>query len=111
MAACDVFCMPSSEEPFGLVFAEALAMKRPVVAIADGGTLEVVEHGQSGLLAAAGDVDALAAHLLTLLGDADMRARMGEYGREQVGLRFSPDRQASDVPLLRPEDGATVSCA
>jgi len=97
MAACDVFCMPSSEEPFGLVFAEALAMKRPVVAIADGGTLEVVEHGQSGLLAAAGDVDTLAAHLLTLLGDADMRARMGEYGREQVELRFSPDRLASDV--------------
>jgi glycosyltransferase involved in cell wall biosynthesis len=42
-------------------------------------------------------VDALAAHLLTLLGDADMRARMGEYGREQVELRFSPDRLASDV--------------
>ena len=51
-AACDVFALPSFEEPFGLVFAEAMAMKRPVVALANGGTLEVVDHGRNGLLSA-----------------------------------------------------------
>ena len=50
LAACDVFALPSFEEPFGLVFAEAMAMKRPVVALANGGTPEVVEHGKCGLL-------------------------------------------------------------
>ena len=50
MAAADVFAMPSHEEPFGLVFVEAMAMELPVVALADGGTLEVVEHGATGLL-------------------------------------------------------------
>ena len=50
MAACDVFTMPSFEEPFGLVFLEAMAMKRPVVSLNNGGTPEVVEHGRSGLL-------------------------------------------------------------
>src|SRR5450631_4936160 len=36
LAACDVFSLPSFEEPFGLVFAEAMAMKRAVVALASG---------------------------------------------------------------------------
>ena len=60
MAAADVFAMPSHEEPFGLVFLEAMAMRRPVVALADGGTLEVVEHGKTGLLSTWEDVAQLA---------------------------------------------------
>jgi glycosyltransferase involved in cell wall biosynthesis len=44
------------------VFAEAMAMKRPVVALNNGGTAEVVEHGTCGLLSAPGDIDALAAN-------------------------------------------------
>src|SRR5450432_434011 len=67
LAACDVFSLPSLEEPFGLVFAEAMAMKRPVVALTTGGTPEVVEHGKSGLLSSPGDIDGLAANLLQLL--------------------------------------------
>ena len=43
MAACDVFALPSRMAPFGLVFLEAMAMRRPVVAVDDGGTPEVVE--------------------------------------------------------------------
>src|SRR3989442_221995 len=81
MAACDVFALPSFEEPFGLVFAEAMAMKRPVVALTNGGTPEVVEHGKCGLLSPPGDVDALAANLLRLLGDPALRTQFGEYGR------------------------------
>src|SRR6185312_2429730 len=37
MAACDVFTLPSFEEPFGLVYLEAMAMKRPVISLDDGG--------------------------------------------------------------------------
>ena len=66
MAAGDVFAMPSHDEPFGLVFVEAMAMCRPVVAVADGGTLEVVEHGRSGLLSPWGDHDQLATNLRIL---------------------------------------------
>jgi len=97
MAAGDVFALPSDEEPFGLVFLEAMAMKRPVVAIANGGTLEVVEHGKSGLLSTFGDHGALADHLRTLLRDPALRARMGEYGRRQVEARFTADRMANDA--------------
>jgi glycosyltransferase involved in cell wall biosynthesis len=97
MAASDVFALPSLEEPFGLVFVEAMAMKKPVVALSNGGTLEIVEHGKSGLLSAFGDRDALAQNLLTLLRDPALRARMGEYGRQQVEARFTANRMAIDT--------------
>jgi glycosyltransferase involved in cell wall biosynthesis len=97
MAAADVFAMPSFEEPFGLVYAEAMAMKRPVVALDNGGTPEVVDHGQSGLLSPPGDIPALASNILALLRDPALRARMGEYGRAQVEARFNPRRLVSDI--------------
>lgn len=97
MAACDLFTMPSFEEPFGLVFLEAMAMKKPVVALDNGGTPEVVEHGRSGLLSAPQDISALATNIVTLLRDAPLRARMGEYGRSQVLERFSAARMAADA--------------
>jgi glycosyltransferase involved in cell wall biosynthesis len=97
MAACDVYSMPSFEEPFGLVFLEAMAMQRPVAAVDNGGTPEVVEHGRSGLLAAPGDVDAYARNIVTLLRDPELRARMGTYGRARVLEYFNAQRMARDA--------------
>ena len=97
MAACDVFTLPSFEEPFGLVFLEAMAMRRPVIAIDNGGTPEVVLHGRSGLLSPPWDVAALAANILTLLRDPGLRAKMGDHGREQVLERFTAQRMARDA--------------
>jgi glycosyltransferase involved in cell wall biosynthesis len=97
MAAADVFAMPSFEEPFGLVFAEAMAMELPVVALRNGGTLEVVAEGRTGLLSDPGDGDALAANLATLLDDPDLRRRMGAEGRRCVEDRFTIDRMAADT--------------
>jgi glycosyltransferase involved in cell wall biosynthesis len=99
-AAGDVFALASFEEPFGLVFAEAMAMKRPVVGLDSGGAPEIVDHGGSGFLAPRGDVDALAAHLLTLLRDPALRARMGEHGRRRVEESFAPRRFARDAEAL-----------
>jgi glycosyltransferase involved in cell wall biosynthesis len=97
LAACDLFTMPSFEEPFGLVFLEAMAMRKPVVALNNGGTPEVIEHGQSGLLSAPWDIPGLAANILTLLRDRELRTRMGEYGRSQVQRYFSAQRMARDA--------------
>jgi glycosyltransferase involved in cell wall biosynthesis len=100
LAACDVFSLPSFYEPFGLVFAEAMAMKRPVVAFANGGTPEVVEHEKCGLLSAPEDIDALAANLLRLLRDPALRHSYGEYGRKRVETHFAPPRLAADFAEL-----------
>ena len=97
MAAADVYAMPSLGEPFGLVFAEAMAMRLPVVALASGGAPEVVEHGRSGLLSPPGDIDQLAADLRTLLADPALRARMGAEGRRRVEEQFTIGRMARDM--------------
>jgi glycosyltransferase involved in cell wall biosynthesis len=97
MAACDVFALPSFEEPFGLVFLEAMAMQRPVVALDDGGTPEVVDHGQSGLLSRAKDIDGLARNITTLLKDNELRARLGAHGRARVLDHFTAQRMAKDA--------------
>ena len=97
MAAADVFAMPSFEEPFGLVFAEALAMELPVVALDNGGTREVVVHGQHGLLSAPGDHGALVANLRTALTDPELRRQFGTAGRRHVEAAFDVSRMATDT--------------
>jgi glycosyltransferase involved in cell wall biosynthesis len=94
MAASDVYTMPSYEEPFGVVFLEAMAMKLPVIGLNNGGTPEVVQRGRAGLLAAPWDVPALAANINTLIADPSLRAEMGEYGRARVLDEFNPERMA-----------------
>jgi glycosyltransferase involved in cell wall biosynthesis len=94
LAACDLFTLPSFEEPFGLVFLEAMAMRRPVVAIDNGGTPEVVLNGQTGLLSQPWDIDGLADNIVRLLGDSELRSRMGALGRERVIELFNPERMA-----------------
>ena len=100
MAACDVFALPSMMEPFGLVFAEAMAMKKPVLALDSGGVPEIVEHGKSGLLSAVGDGVGLTANLRTLLRNPELCAQMGEYGRRRVERDFTSERLAEDTAKL-----------
>jgi glycosyltransferase involved in cell wall biosynthesis len=77
-----------------------MAMKRPVVALSNGGTPEVVQHGRCGLLSPPGDIDALASNLTRLLGDPALRTQFGEYGRLRVEQHFTPQRMASDFSAL-----------
>jgi glycosyltransferase involved in cell wall biosynthesis len=84
-----VFVSPSLYEGFGLPAAEAMACGAPLVATTAGAFPEVVEDGVSGLLVAPGDGRALAAAIERLLGDADLRARLGQEGRRRIAERFS----------------------
>jgi glycosyltransferase involved in cell wall biosynthesis len=97
MAAADIYAMPSQWEPFGLVYAEAMAMRLPVVALDNGGTPEVVAHGRTGLLSRMGDQQALTANLSALIADPERRRCMGERGRALVLERFGLERMARDV--------------
>ncbi|MGZ4410876.1 MAG: glycosyltransferase family 4 protein [Gaiellaceae bacterium] len=84
-----VVCCPSHREGFGMTCAEAMAHARPVVASAVGGLLDLVVDGETGLLVAPRDVPALRAACERLLGDPDLRRRMGEAGRRRIAERFS----------------------
>ena len=91
-----VFCLPSLQEGFGIVFVEAMAAGLPVVAARAGAVPEVVEEGKTGLLVPPGDPEALAAALIRLLEPeegAALRRRLGEAGRKR-SRRFTPPRVA-----------------
>lgn len=81
-AACDVFVLPSSIEPWGLIVNEVMCAGMPVVVAREVGCApDLVREGVNGALFDAGDVDALAAALRPILADAGLRARMGAASR------------------------------
>jgi glycosyltransferase involved in cell wall biosynthesis len=84
-----VVACPSRREGFGVVCAEAMAHGRPVVASAVGGLLDLVVDGETGLLVPLGDAAGLRAALERLLGDAELRRRLGEAARERIRRRFT----------------------
>ncbi|HEV2734926.1 MAG TPA: glycosyltransferase family 4 protein, partial [Longimicrobiaceae bacterium] len=92
-AVADVFCLPSIYEPWGLVVNEAMCFGLPVVA-SDmvGSTGDLVLEGENGFTFRAGDVDALAGRLRAVLGDAELRRRMGARSRELIaGWGYAED--------------------
>jgi glycosyltransferase involved in cell wall biosynthesis len=76
----DVFCLPSRQEAFGIVILEAMAAGLPIVACRGTAAEELIEDGANGLLVPQADAAALAAALRRLLGDADLRRRLGAPG-------------------------------
>jgi glycosyltransferase involved in cell wall biosynthesis len=79
-----VFCLPSRQEGFGIVFLEAMALGLPIVAARAAAVPETVPEGEVGLLADPDDPAALAAALGRLLGDAALRRALGAAGRRRV---------------------------
>jgi glycosyltransferase involved in cell wall biosynthesis len=84
-----VVACPSHREGYGVVCAEAMAHGRAVVATAVGGMRDLVEDGVNGLVVPVGDVPALRAALERLLGDGDLRRRLGAAARETARDRLS----------------------
>ncbi len=77
-----------------------MAMQLPIVALDNGGTKEIVVHDRHGLLSEPGDGDALAANILRLLGDHDLRQRLGRAGRQTAERDFRVERMARDAAAV-----------
>lgn len=77
-------------EAFGLAALETAAAGKPIVASNTGGLKDVVADGETGLLVAPGDGEALRSALRRLLADAALRARMGEAARAHA-REFAPE--------------------
>lgn len=95
-ASAIVLHLSTRPEPFGLVIAEAMACARPVIAAAEGGPLDIVEDGITGVLVPPNDVAASAEAVSTVLLDRERASAMGEAGRSRVERMFSLERCIND---------------
>ena len=89
LRALDVVVHASTRpEPFGRVIVEGMACGRAVVAVRDGGAAELFEDGATALGVPPGDPEALARALDRLIGDSELRRRLGNQGRSAALARF-----------------------
>ena len=88
LRGADLFLLPSESESFGLAALEAMSCGVPVIASRVGGVPEVVIDGETGLLAPVGDIAAMAGHVVRLLADAPLRARLGHAARQRAETAF-----------------------
>jgi glycosyltransferase involved in cell wall biosynthesis len=86
-AAADIFVLPSVEDGFGMVAAEAMAAGLPVIVSDCAGSAGVVEDGVSGFIVPARDAAALAGRIDDLVRDAALRRRLGAAGHSSVRSR------------------------
>ena len=91
LACLDLYVHPALMEGFGIAVVEAMAMGKAVVTTTTGGLPEVVAQGETGLLVPPGDVESLAATVVSLLKDRARREQMGRNGMVRAQERFSLD--------------------
>ncbi|MGB3612997.1 MAG: glycosyltransferase [Elainellaceae cyanobacterium] len=98
MAACDLVAHTSTApEPFGRVIVEGMLCHRPVVAANAGGATELIDHGQTGWLTPAGDVQTLAEVLLSCCGKREDASRIAHRGYLKACQRFSLEHTNAQI--------------
>jgi L-malate glycosyltransferase len=89
MYSFDIFVLPSLQEPFGLVCAEAMSLHKPVVGTAVGGVPEQVLHGKTGFIVPPRDPESLATSLDKLISSPALIADFGEHGYQHYLNNFA----------------------
>jgi glycosyltransferase involved in cell wall biosynthesis len=95
--ACDVFAMPSMGESFGIVYVEAWAVGKPVLAANAGAIPSVVSDGVDGLLVTSDSVSNTADRILMLYRNPELRERLGMAGYHKAVTRYSVQRVTDAV--------------
>ncbi|MBK1647104.1 glycosyltransferase family 4 protein [Rhabdochromatium marinum] len=91
MEKATVYVLPSYHEGLPMSVLEAIAYGLPVISTSVGGIPEAISDGTEGYLVEPGDIDMLVERLSMLLGDVDLRRRMGEAARLKAERLFSTE--------------------
>jgi len=89
--SADLFVMSSVTEGLGSAVLDAMAMGMAVVGTRAGGIPEAVVHRSTGLLVPPGEAEPLAAAIIRLLKDSQLRSQYGDAGRARVEAHFGVD--------------------
>ena len=89
LAACDMLCMPSRTDSFGISYLEAWCYQRPVIGANAGGVPDVISEQHDGLLVHFGDPQALAQAIQFLLNNPEQAHAMGRAGYAKVMDNFT----------------------
>ncbi|WP_149535810.1 glycosyltransferase family 4 protein [Siccirubricoccus phaeus] len=99
MAMADVYCHVSQQDALPIVVLEAMALGKAVVASPVGGIPEMIEHGETGLLAAP-ETAGLARQLIALLQHPAQRAALGDAAAASIARGFTWPRCAAQYAAL-----------
>jgi glycosyltransferase involved in cell wall biosynthesis len=99
-SSIDIFLLPSRFEGFGYVMAEAMASRKPVVAFDIKSSSEVVEHGVTGYITKAKQIDEMTFRVRELAENKELRKRMGDKGRARVEKLFSLEKNHKEIVEL-----------
>ncbi len=100
MQLFDIFTLPSLQEPFGLVCAEAMSQKKPVVVTNVGGLTEQVRDRETGFIVPPRDPEQLAVKLRELIETVEMRDRFAKSGYERYSQLFSSETMLNKTAAL-----------
>ncbi len=100
IAALDFLVLPSLSEGLSLTVMEGMAMSKPVLATAVGGTPEIITSGVNGLLIPPADVSALTAGIRRLIHDRKMAAEIGKAARKTIETKFTAEIMADKTARL-----------
>lgn len=84
----DVFLLPSEHESFGLAALEAMSCGIVVVGTNNGGTKEVIRHGENGFLHAPSDVEGMSASIMMMMENPDRLAELEREARRTAQVSF-----------------------
>ena len=93
----DMMVLPAQNEPFGLVYIEAMACGTPVVGCSSGGVPEIIQNGVNGYLTTQDDSVELGKRIIWLLKKKKKIKEFGENGRELIREKFSLNQLTKEI--------------
>ncbi len=102
-SASDLFIYPTRAEVFGLVIAEAMACKTPVVAFRNSAVPELIDHMETGYLAENKNMDDFIQGIKIFLANGDLRKNAAAGSREKIEKNFTLDKMVNEYLNLYEE--------
>ena len=95
-----IVVLPSFSESFSYTCVEAMACGKPVIATRCGGPEEIIDDGRTGFLVPAGNAQALADKIISVLDNNDLRQQVGEAAREKAKNQYDTQIVAQQMAAL-----------